>query len=83
MTITYDRESKRFKGITAEQAQFWQDCYKDLDVDDILFKRIPPWADANKPKKNWKRFIVNWLSKAQREAEFRKHISRGGYVPSD
>jgi hypothetical protein len=77
--INFDFEKREFKGIHIQQAQFWQQVYPDISIDDILVNKIPSWLDANpsRAKKNWKRFIVNWLAKAQREKEFLQHINRG------
>lgn len=48
----------------------WRKAYPDVDVRGEL-GRMESWLNANpsKAKKsNWKRFIVSWLSKNQREA---------------
>lgn len=66
--ISFNFESMRWEGITVEQVKFWEEAYPDCDVVDILKKKMPVWLDANPQKakkKNWKRFIVNWLSRQQ------------------
>lgn len=69
----------KFEGITVEQVKFWEQNFVDCDVVDILTKRMPVWLDANPAKahkKNWKRFIVNWLSSSQdRYDQFKKQRS--------
>lgn len=80
MEISFDFEKREFKGIHIDQAIFWQRVYPDVSIDDILVRKIPAWLDANpnRKKKNWKRFIVNWLNKAQKDADFLNQISGGG-----
>jgi hypothetical protein len=74
--IEFDFEKKEFKNITVSQVQFWENCYPDVDVVMCLTKKMPAWLNGNPQKahkKNWKRFIVNWLSRQQeRYEQFRK-----------
>jgi hypothetical protein len=67
--ISFNFGTLKFENITIEQVKFWENCYPDVDVVDILTKKMPPWLDANPAKagqyKNWKRFIVGWLSRDQ------------------
>jgi len=77
--IYFDFEERIFKNITVSQVQFWEKCYPDVDVVEHLTKRMPAWIDGNREgkgrKKQWKRFIVNWLSSQQeRYGQFRKEI---------
>jgi len=64
--ISFNFETLEWDGITVEQVKFWEQAYPEIDVVDILTKKMPSWLDANRggkaQKKNWKRFIVNWLS---------------------
>jgi hypothetical protein len=55
---------------TEEDIRRWQKVYSSIRVDSEIWKMCE-WVMANpaKSKKNWKRFIINWLAKAQREAE--------------
>ena len=73
----FDFEEKKFKNITISQVQFWESCYPDVDVIGHLTKKMPGWLDANADgkgkKKQWKIFIVNWLSRQQeRYEQFKK-----------
>ena len=74
--IEFDFEIRSFKNITVLQVKFWEEVYPDCDVIDILTKKMPAWLDANPQKahkKNYKRFIVNWLSRQQeRYDQFRR-----------
>ncbi len=66
--ISFNFEQLEFEGITVSQVRFWEDAYPDVNVVDALTKRMPAWLDANPAKahkKNWKKFIVNWLSREQ------------------
>lgn len=66
--INFNFNTMRWDGITVDQVKFWEAAYPDIDVVDILTKKMPVWLDANPKKarkKNWKRFIVNWLSRQQ------------------
>jgi len=80
--IYFDFEERKFKNITVSQVQFWESCYPDVDVISHLLKRMPSWLDANANgkgrKKNWKRFIVNWLSRQQERYEpFKGEVKHG------
>ena len=66
--INYNFDTKEWENITVEQVKIWEDAFPDCDVVNILLKRMPVWLDANPrkaKKKNWKRFIVNWLSRQE------------------
>ena len=67
--ISFNFENLKFENITVDYVKFLENAYPDVDVVDILTKKIPVWLDANPAKagqyKNWKRFIVNWLSRQQ------------------
>ena len=66
--IIFNFDKMAFEGITVLQVKFWESCYPDLDVVDILTKKMPAWLDANpeKAKKTrWKKFINSWLSREQ------------------
>lgn len=66
--IEFNFASLKWEGITVEQVKFWENCYPEVDVVDTLTKKMPAWLDANPQKakkKNYKRFIVNWLSRQQ------------------
>lgn len=69
--ITFNFERMEFEGITVDMVKFWESAYPDIDIIDILTKKMPVWLDANPEKakkKKWKRFIVNWLSREQKES---------------
>ena len=66
--ITFNFDKMEWENITVLQVKFWESCYPDIDVVEILTKRMPAWLDANpeKAKKTrWKKFINSWLSREQ------------------
>ena len=79
--IVFNFETMKWEGITVDQVKFWEEAYGDVDVIKTLTKKIPAWLDANPQKarkKNWKRFIVNWLSREQeRYEQFRRGNDQG------
>lgn len=80
--ITFNFDTLKFENITVDQVKFWEECFPDVDVIDIILKKAPAWLDANPQKahkKNWKRFIVNWLSRQQdRYSQFSRRDKNGG-----
>jgi len=79
--ISFNFESMKWQGITVDLVKFWESCYPEVDVIDTLTKKMPAWMDANPQKahkKNYKRFIVNWLSRQQdRYSQFKKGVKNG------
>lgn len=70
--ISFDWERMLWKGITVPQVRLWESLYKDIDVIQELTVEMVKWLDKVKGtkkanKRNWKRFIVNWLESAQKE----------------
>lgn len=74
--VVFNFHDMAWENLSKEQVKFWEECYPLVDVVDALTKRMPAWLDANPDKahkKNWKRFIVNWLSRQQeRYEQFRR-----------
>jgi hypothetical protein len=63
--INFNFSTLEWENITIDQVKFWESAYPDVDVIEQITKRMPAWLDANPQKakkKNYKRFIVNWLS---------------------
>lgn len=66
--ITFNFETLKWENITVDQVKLWEFAYPNVDVIDVLTKKMPVWLDANPQKakkKNYKRFIVNWLSRQE------------------
>jgi len=64
--IYFDFKERRFFNIKDEDIQGWRDAYPACDVQAEL-KKTREWLLANpeKKKKNYRRFIVNWLIRTQ------------------
>ena len=70
--ISFNFDILKWENITIDQVKFWEEAYPDCNVVDILTKKMPVWLDANPQKahkKNYKRFIINWLSRQQEKYE--------------
>ena len=59
----YDGD-RRLHGIGKKQLAMWKEIYDALDVEEEL-RKASAWLDANKRKIDIKKFLVNWLNKAQ------------------
>lgn len=57
----------------------WATAYAPIDVEAEI-KRAAAWASGEKPKKNWRRFLVNWLA---RELKKNPRGVSGAGVPVD
>ncbi len=64
--ITFNEEKEKFEGITEKDIVRWKETYLACDIDHELKKMID-WLINNpkQRKKNYGRFISNWLSRAQ------------------
>lgn len=74
-TISFDASSRRWENITATDMEAWAKAYPACDINSEIAK-AGEWIIANPQKgkkSNYRRFIVNWLSRSQ---------DRGGSVPS-
>ena len=68
--ITFDWNEMKFKGITVSQAQLWEKLYPRVNVVQEITINMVAWLDKMKGtkkanKRNWHRFICNWLKGAQ------------------
>jgi len=75
--IEFDFDTLSWKNLTVEQIHFWEQIYPDVDVVEILSRKMIGWLDAERNgkgrKKKWKSFIVGWLSREQEKYDrFRK-----------
>jgi hypothetical protein len=65
--ILFDGASQSFQGITPADLEEWVDAYPATKPD-LELKRMKQWLKSN-PKKaikrNWLRFITNWLARTQ------------------
>jgi hypothetical protein len=67
--INFNFEAGRFDGIKDTDELRWQEAYPAIAVPDEIGKAAA-WMRANPAnrKKNYERYIVNWLSRAQEKA---------------
>ncbi len=65
-TIDFDGEA--WIGITDKDREAWAKAYPACDLDRQI-AAAAEWAKANprKAKKNWRRFLANWLDRAQQK----------------
>jgi len=72
--LTYDFGSHRFVGIADDRKHQWSQAYPDIDVGAEILK-AGTWCRDNpqkaRAKRDWPRFLGNWLARAQRDAESR------------
>jgi phage replication O-like protein O len=52
--------------VSATLINKWASAYAPVDVEAEI-KRAAAWASGSKPKKDWRRFLVNWLSNQLRK----------------
>jgi uncharacterized protein YdaU (DUF1376 family) len=64
--ISWNRDKGCFEGITPEIVEKWEKAYPAVDLNSQL-NRADEWLKANptKQKKNYYRFVINWLARAQ------------------
>jgi hypothetical protein len=64
--VDFDFSTGLFSGISDKKVDAWSDAYPALAVETELAKAAA-WLQANpaKRKKNYMRFVVNWLARAQ------------------
>ncbi len=72
--IEFNFETSKFENVTDEQVELWQEAFPASDVRGQILKAAI-WAAANpkKRKKDWKRFLGNWVGRNQEQ---------GGDIPS-
>jgi len=71
--IYFDFKERQFFNIKDEDVQGWLEAYPACDVNSEL-RKMREWLLANpeKKKKNYRRFIVNWLIRTQDKGGTRK-----------
>ena len=64
--INFSIETRSWENITDEDVSIWEKAYPAVDITQELSK-MADWLISNpeKKKKNYRRFITNWLSRAQ------------------
>jgi len=65
--VIFNAETHQWENISEEIKKSWKEAYPACDIE-IELRRMREWILANPlkgKKKNWRRFIINWLSKTQ------------------
>lgn len=67
LLIKFNEEKRDFENITQEDIKKWKEAYQGVNVE-VELKKMKEWLIANPSRRytNYRRFIVNWLSKAHR-----------------
>jgi hypothetical protein len=75
--VQFSFETGKFRGISDEHVSRWCDAYPALEIETELAKAAA-WLQANpaKRKKNYQRFLVNWLSRSQERGGDRVPVRR-------
>jgi len=78
--ISFNNKTFKFENIPKEKLGKWKEAFPLLNVE-VELKKMEAWlaANPNKRKKNYEKFIVNWLSRGGKDGKSRQGFSR--YVP--
>ena len=68
--IKFNFNTMKFEGLVMSQIELWEKLYPDISIKGELVEMIR-WLDKRKDtkivrKKDWKRFICNWLARSQK-----------------
>jgi CRISPR/Cas system CSM-associated protein Csm2 small subunit len=74
--IIFNNRTFKFENIPKEKIDKWKEAFPNCNVD-IELKKMEAWLAANpeRRKKNYEKFIVNWLARAKGEK------ANGKYIP--
>ena len=74
--IIFNNRTFKFENIPKEKIDKWKEAYLYCNVD-LELKKMEAWLAANpeRRKKNYEKFIVNWLARAKGEK------ANGKYIP--
>ncbi len=64
--ITFSKQTLKFENIPEEKLEKWKETFPFVNVE-IELKKMEAWLTANpkRRKKNYERFIVNWLKRTK------------------
>ena len=76
------RVSEYFKSIDQEQRKIWAEAYPNVDLD-TEFRKAKAWllSNTNKAKKDFRRFLNNWLSRAMETTKSSGSYSSRSEIP--
>jgi len=80
--IIFNNRTFKFENIPKEKIDKWKEAFLNCNVD-IEIKKMEAWLAANpvKHKKNYEKFIVNWLGRAKGEENGKNKGNNGRYIP--
>ena len=80
--ITFNNQIFKFENIPKEKIDKWKEAFLNCNVD-IEIKKMEAWLTANpdRLKKNYEKFIVNWLGRAKGEENAKNKGNNGRYIP--
>ena len=64
--ITFNKQTFRFENIPEEKLEKWKEAFPFINVE-VELKKMEAWLTANpkRLKKNYEKFIVNWLKRTK------------------
>jgi len=80
--ITFNKQTFKFENIPKEKIDKWIEAFPNCNID-MELKKMEAWLTANstKHKKNYEKFIVNWLGRAKGEENGKNKRNNGRYIP--
>ena len=80
--IIFNNQTFKFENIPKEKIEKWKEAFPNCNVD-IELKKMEAWLAANpeRRKKNYEKFIVNWLGRAKGEENGKNKGNNGRYIP--
>lgn len=74
LRIKFNFKEKKWRGILDEDLERWKKSFPDVDIEYHIFTRMVDWIVVNPRKgrkKNYERFISNWLSDEQEKFDLK------------
>jgi len=80
--IIFNNQIFKFENIPKEKLEKWKEAFPNCNVD-LELKKMEAWLAANpeRLKKNYEKFIVNWLGRAKGEESAKNKGNNGRYIP--
>ena len=80
--IIFNNRTFKFENIPKEKCEKWKEAFSNCNVE-LEIKKMEAWLAANptKHKKNYEKFIVNWLARAKGEENAKNKGNNGRYIP--
>lgn len=78
--INFNWQTMKFENLTVKQITVWQELYTGVDVFKTITVDMARWLDKKRTipsisrKKNWQRFITNWLAREMEKPHHRAGV---------